>query len=87
MGIQERTESSLPDTFGLPEFYITDVRTEIAGSNVRMVCGVRRGGTVHWLYSAVMPAELLLPTTQECALAACEAFNLTQMVERRRRGH
>lgn len=76
----------VPDTFGLPEFFVTEIFTEIAGSNVRMVCGVKRGGIVHWLYSCVMPAEVLLPSTAQCADAATEAFSLL-MIGRRGKGH
>jgi hypothetical protein len=80
-----------PDLFGLPEFFITDVRTEIDGTNVRIMCGVKRGGKVHWLYSSVMPADKLLLGARQCASAAQEAFNLVQMMDRRmrmgQRGH
>ncbi len=72
-----------PDTFGLHEYFITDVYTEISGSNVRMICGVRRGGAVHWLYSCVMPAELLINGSKQCRAAAEEAFTLMQMMDRR----
>jgi hypothetical protein len=71
----EFAESSGGDTFGLQEYFVTDIAVETAGSNVRMICGVRRGGQVHWLYSCVMPAELLIPATKDCARAACESFN------------
>lgn len=76
-----------PDTFGLCEYFVTDIAVETAGSNVRMICGVRRGGQIHWLYSCVMPAELLIPASQDCARAACESFNLLQMLEGRGKGH
>lgn len=72
-----------PDTFGLPEYFVTDVVTEIDGTNVRIVCGARRGGQVHWLYSMVMPAEKLIASSKNCRDAAMEAFNLQQMMDRR----
>jgi hypothetical protein len=78
MGIQGEEPCSAPDTFGLKEFFVTDIVTEIAGTNVRMICGVRRGGEIHWLYSAVMPAELLLSNSKQCRTAAEQAFNLIQ---------
>lgn len=76
MAMQEEGRAVAPDTYGLPEFYVTDIQTEIDGTNVRMFCGVRRGGIVHWLYSAIMPAELLLSNSKECRTAAEQAFNL-----------
>jgi hypothetical protein len=82
MGMTDETATS-PDTYGLQEFFITDVHTEIAGSNVRMTCGARRGGQVYWLYSCIMPADLLLAATQQCKAAAQEAFNITQLMDRR----
>jgi hypothetical protein len=82
-GLGMAVTETCPDTFGLQEFYVTDIATEVMGGNVRVVCGVRRGGSVHWLYSAVMPADLLLMASRQCADAACEAFNRAQMEERR----
>ncbi len=69
----------MPDTFGLVEYYITDVHTEVVGSDVRIVCGVKRGGIVHWLYSVVMPADRLVITSRLCRLAAENAFSVAQM--------
>ena len=54
-----RAEVELPDTFGLIEYLVSDVVTEIDGPNVRMVCGIKRGGQMHWLYSVVMRADRL----------------------------
>lgn len=85
MGIQ-REAPSAPDTFGLPEFFVTDIQTEIDGPNVRIICGVKRGGRVHWLYSAVMPADRVMVGAQLCNDAAIEAFSLQQMMDRRK-GH
>lgn len=82
MGMEHDGPTTAPDTFGLQEFYITDVLTEVAGTNVRMFCGVRKGGQVHWLYTAVMPAELLVSATTRCRQAAEEAFNILQMMDR-----
>lgn len=72
--------AALPDTFGLPEYFITDVVTEIDGTNVRIICGVRRGGVVHWLYSSVMPADRLMFGARLCNLAALEACDLQMMM-------
>jgi hypothetical protein len=82
MGMQEEAPSA-PDMFGLPEYFITDVRTEITGSNVRICCGVRRGGVVHWLYSSVFPADLLIAHARAAAKAAEQAFNIWQLMDGR----
>jgi hypothetical protein len=68
------------DTFGIPEFFITDTVTEIDGANVRIICGVRRGGRVHWLYSAVMAAEPMFRAALQCREAAERAFNVQEMI-------
>jgi hypothetical protein len=86
MGIIKDAPSELPDTYGLPEYLISEVVTEIDGPNVRMVCGIRRGGTIHWLYSCVMRADLLIGHGRNVTGAAEEAFNLAQMMDRRK-GH
>ena len=67
--------AEMPDTFGLIEYYVTDIHTEVIGNDIRIVCGVRRCGTVHWLYSVIMPAEHLLTCSRRCSEAALEAFN------------
>jgi hypothetical protein len=72
-----------PDTFGLQEYFISEVETEIIGHDVRIICGVKRGGETHWLYSCVMPADLLLVATRKVTLAAEDAFNASQIVDRR----
>lgn len=78
--------AEMPDTFGIPEYFISDVVTEIDGPNVRMICGIRRGGTIHWLYSCVIRADLLVLRNREVREAAEEAVNLQQMMDRRK-GH
>lgn len=72
--------ANLPDTFGLPEYFITDVVTEIDGTNVRIICGARRGGVVHWLYSTIMPADRLMCSARQCNTAALEAADLQYMM-------
>jgi len=86
MSALEEPTATIPDTFGLQEYLISEVVTEIDGPNVRMVCGIRRGGMVHWLFSCVMRADQLVVTSREVNAAAQEAFNLMQMMDRRR-GH
>jgi hypothetical protein len=76
------TLAEMPDTFGLPEYFISEVVTEIDGPNVRMVCGVKRGGVVHWLYSCVMRADQLIGAGNQVTTAAEQAFNLDQLMGR-----
>jgi hypothetical protein len=76
-----------PDTYGLPEYHVTEIRTEIDGRDVRMVFGTKRFGQINWLYTVVISPEKLLMLSQECATVAAEAFNLSQMMDRRRAGH
>lgn len=84
MKMIKEPRTTIPDTSGLPEFFISDVVTEIDGPNVRMICGIRRGGAVHWLYSCVMRADLLVMGSRQVNAAAQEAFNLSQLMDRRR---
>jgi hypothetical protein len=86
MGIQQEAPSA-PDTYGLVEYFATEVFTEISGTNVRMVVGVKRGNQTNWLFSVVMPADCLIPNARQCESAALEAFNLVQMTDRRATAH
>jgi hypothetical protein len=83
---REAPIQAVPDTTGLPEFFISDIVTEIDGPNVRMVCGIKRGGMVHWLYSCVMRADLLEAGSRCVNAAALEALSLSEIMGRRR-GH
>jgi hypothetical protein len=74
-----------PDTYGLPEYKITDIMTEIDGPDVRVLCGVRKFGEVHWLYSCVVRADTLIAFNQQTRAAAEEAFNIHQLLDYR--GH
>jgi hypothetical protein len=75
--------TEIPDTSGLPEYFISEVFTEIDGPNVRLVCGVKRGGITHWLYSCVIRADRLLVTSASAAIAAEEAFNFERLLAHR----
>lgn len=79
MGMHKEAPSA-PDVCGLMEYFATEVVTEISGTNVRMVVGVKRGGHVDWLFSVVMPADCLLANARHCADAAMEAFNLQPLL-------
>jgi hypothetical protein len=81
MGMPEDTSATMPETFGLQEFFITDVATEVIGTNVRMVCGVKRGGHIDWLYSVVMPADRLFVALRQASIATCEALRALEMTE------
>lgn len=83
MSIQEEAPIA-PDTFGLEEYFVTDIRTEIMGGNVRVICGSRSGREVRWRYSVVMPAEKLMIAAGQLTQAAEEALNFMQMVDRRK---
>jgi hypothetical protein len=86
MGMQQEAPNA-PDTFGLVEYFATEVFTEISGTNVRMVVGVKRGDHTNWLFSVVMPADSLITNARQCEGAAIEAFNLTQITDRRSKAH
>lgn len=72
-------EAGLPDTFGLPEYYVTEVLQEVIGGDVRMVCGVKRMGQIYWLFSVIIPADRLIVHSQNCKNAAVDAFNSLEM--------
>ena len=83
MGIHEKTEHTIPDTSNIPEFFISEIFTEIDGPNIRIVCGVKRGGIVHWLYSCVMRADLAIANNLLVGSAAVESVT----INRRLKGH
>jgi hypothetical protein len=85
MGIAEEAPLA-PDIYGLVEYFVTSIKTEIIGPNVRIVVGSRCGNSVRWLYSAVAPADDVLLMSHQLRMAAEEAFNLAQMMDHRR-GH
>jgi hypothetical protein len=78
MGRHEVAEAEIPDTFGLQEFFVTDTITEIDGPNVRVICGARRGGQVHWLYSCVMRWDRLAEATRQLASSAMDARGMAE---------
>lgn len=79
MGMRE-TPSGAPDTYGLPEYFISEIVTEIDGPNVRIICGVKRLGVIHWLYSSVMRADRLVVSSTQVKRAACEAFTVCELL-------
>lgn len=82
MGMQEEAPVA-PDTYGLSEYFVTDIITEVMGGNVRLICGARHGREIQWRYTVILPAEHLMRIGMECQQAAEEAFLLQQMMDRR----
>jgi hypothetical protein len=72
-------QRALPDTSGLPEYFINDWVVAPDGPNVRIVVGCKRGTDTYWLYSCVCPAENLILGGQTLIDIAQEAFNLMQL--------
>jgi hypothetical protein len=79
--------AEVPDTHGLPEYRVSEMRTEIDGADVRMVFGTKRFGQIEWLYTVVVSPEKLMAFTEHCNSIAEEAYNLMQLMGRRRPGH
>ena len=77
----------VPDTYGLQEFFVSELLTEIDGPNVRTICGVRRSGSIHWLYCYVMRADLLAEAARQIEKVASEALDLLDMVHERSKSH
>lgn len=68
------------DTYGLPEYHVTEMRTEIDGRDVRMVFGAKRFGQIQWLYTVVVSPEKLMSLTRECQSVAEEASNINRLM-------
>lgn len=73
-------EEETIDVFGAPEYFITHIRTEIVGTNVRIICGTTRAGTAQWVYSCVVPAEALIQISRQCGEAATAAVTLVPLM-------
>jgi len=86
IGVVEAFDTA-PDTHGLPEYRVTEMRTEIDGADVRMVFGTKRFGQIEWLYTVVVSPEKLMSFTQHCYSVAEEAYNLSRLMGGRRAGH
>lgn len=78
-----------PDTFGLPEYKVSEMRGEIEanGHDVRLVFGTKRFQQLNWLYTVVCSPEDLIQLSRECEALAIEAIRVSSIVERRRVGH
>ncbi len=85
MGIQEVPETT-PDTYGLPEYVVTKMFGEIdtSGHDIRLICGATRFGQLSWLYTVVTSPEDLLLFSRYCENLALEAFNIRELMGRKR---
>ena len=81
MGLREEAHTA-PDLYGLMEYKITEVLTEIDGPDVRILCGCRKFGVVHWLYSVVINAEDYLRINQQVITAAEQAVSIQRLMLR-----
>ena len=71
-----------PDLYGLQEFKVSEVLTEIDGPDVRIACGIRKFGVVHWLYSVVINADDYLRINQQVSSAAEQAISIQRLMMR-----
>lgn len=78
-----------PDTFGLPEYKVSEMRGEIEahGHDIRMVFGTKRFQQLNWLYTVVCSPDDLMQLSRECEALAIEAMRLSKITERHRAGH
>lgn len=68
------TEPVAVDTFGAPEYFITDLnKIEHAGGHcIRLYCGIRRGNTALTQYTVVIPALAFIANAHRAIAAAQE---------------
>lgn len=87
MGMMEFVEA--PDTFGLPEYKVSEMRGEIEanGHDVRLVFGTKRFQQLNWLYTVVCSPEDLMQLSRQCEALAIEAIQISKRLERRYGGH
>lgn len=87
MGMQEMT-GPIVDTYGLPEYVVTKIHGETGanGHDIRLVCGAMRFGQINWLYTVVSSPEDLLTFSRYCENLALEAFNMREMMGKKRLG-
>jgi hypothetical protein len=84
MGMLEIAEAA-PDTFGLPEYKISEMRGEIEGNghDVRLVFGSKRFGQLNWLYTVVCSPDDLMQLSRQCEALAIEATRMSATMDRR----
>jgi hypothetical protein len=66
--------NQIPDTYGVLEHYINNVITKVDGPNVRVICGLKRGDAVCWLFGYVVRTDLVASNAMLITGAAEEAF-------------
>jgi hypothetical protein len=79
MGISEAPVEA-PDTYGIPEYRVSEMRIETDGHDVRMVLGTKRFGQIYWLYTVVIHPENLLRFSRECGSVSERMVNLEQII-------
>lgn len=85
MAMQEEAPNA-PDVYGLPEYRVKRWAIEIDGSDLRMAFGTNKFGHPEWLYTVVMSPHDLLTCFSELTVAAEQAIQIQQMMDRHR-GH
>jgi hypothetical protein len=85
MGMAETTEAVV-DTYGLPDYKVTKLLGEIDqdGHDIRLICGHTRFRQLTWLYTVTLSPEDLLAFSRYCERLALEAFNLRELLGKRR---
>lgn len=78
-----------PDTFGLPEYKVSEMCAEIEanGHDVRCVFGSKRFGQINWLYTVICSPDDLMRLSRQCEALAIEAMQLSKAVDRSWSGH
>jgi hypothetical protein len=78
-----------PDTFGLPEYKVSEMRAEIEanGHDVRCVFGSKRFGQINWLYTVICSPDDLMRLSRQCEALAIEAMQISRAMDRRWSGH
>ena len=64
------------DTFGCPEFFITEIFTENAGGGcIRIIGCAKRSGVLVPIYSVVMPYRSMVDASNKSLMAALRALH------------
>jgi hypothetical protein len=64
------------DTFGCPEFFVTEIFTEVAGGGcVRLIACSKRNGVLIPQYMSVMPYQSMVAGANKALLAALRALH------------
>lgn len=87
MDVRE-TPEAIVDTYGLPDYKVTKLLGEIDpdGHDIRLICGNTRFRQLTWLYTVTLSPEDLLMFSRYCENLALEAFNMREMMGKKRLG-